>query len=119
MTGDTGSHTAQSPMNRVGAHLGHNERSNALRRYLKSKGIALESCHDLQFAAYGPLGNVPEDKELYRLARAKTAAVEKALWLDMEAAGLKMLNECPRCRTNHEAADFAAVRNAFAPFLRN
>lgn len=50
MTGDTGSGAAQSAMNRVSAHLGQNVRSNALRRYLKSKReIELEACGSLDF----------------------------------------------------------------------
>jgi hypothetical protein len=34
MTGDTGTARAQSAANRIGAHLGYNVHSNALRRYV-------------------------------------------------------------------------------------
>jgi hypothetical protein len=55
MTGDTGAALAQSAMNRVAAHLGSNIKSNALRRYLKSKcNMELEDCTSIDFYAFGP-----------------------------------------------------------------
>ena len=118
MTGDTGSYRAQSPLNRVGAHLGHNEQSNTLRRYLRTKGIDIENCDALEFAAYGPIGCVPSEKAEYRLARARIAALEKRLWQDMQAAGMDMLNQCPACNTRHDPEIFKSVRAAFEPFFK-
>jgi hypothetical protein len=118
MTGDTGSYRAQSPLNRVGAHLGHNEQSNTLRRYLGTKGIEIENCDALEFAAYGPIGIVPSEKADYRLARARIAALEKRLWQDMQAARMDMLNQCPACNTQHDPEIFKSVRAAFEPFFK-
>ena len=117
MTGDTGSGKAQSPINRVSAHLGPNEQSNALRRYLGANGTEIESCDGLEFAAYGPIGSVPTETAEYRVARAKIAALEKHLWQDMEAEGRDMLNRCPSCRTPHDPKLFEILRAAFVPFF--
>jgi hypothetical protein len=119
MTGDTGSYSAQSPLNRVGAHLGHNERSNALRRYLRTKGIVIESCDALEFAAYGPIGSVPSERAEYRAARARIAALEKCLWQHMDGIGIEMLNQCPACNTSRDPKIFETMRRAFAPFLES
>lgn len=47
MTGDTGSYSAQSPINRVSGHLGSNEYANALRQYAEKKDINLNG--DIRF----------------------------------------------------------------------
>src|SRR5580704_8009090 len=60
MTGDTGSYKAQSPINRVSAHLGSNKQSNTLRQDAEEKGIDLSTCQAIEFAAYGPILKVPE-----------------------------------------------------------
>ena len=95
MTGDTGSGAAQSAMNRVSAHLGQNVRSNALRRYLKSKReIELEACGSLDFFAYGPV--YPQLLQTdYPLQRARVARIEKELWKCLERSGYDMLNTQP------------------------
>src|SRR5690348_7782395 len=59
MTGDTGSYSAQSPLNRVSGHLGSNEHANALRQYAVKKGVNLDSCWKIELAAYGPISTVP------------------------------------------------------------
>jgi|SRR5665213_3290997 len=117
MTGDTGSYSAQSAINRVSAHLGHNKLSNTLGRYLKREGIEIESCNTLEFAAFGPIGTVPTDKAQYRVARAEIAAIEKHLWQNMHAAGMDMLNQCPACKAQHNPKIFKLVRAAFTPFF--
>ena len=117
MTGDTGSYSAQSPINRISAHLGHNKRSNALQRYLKREGIEIESCDALEFAAFGPIGTVPTEKTQYRVARAEIAAIEKHLWQHMHAAGMDMLNQCPASKAQHNPKIFKLVRAAFTPFF--
>ncbi len=118
MTGDAGSFSAQSPLNRFSAHLGTNERSNALRRYLAAKGIEVQDCQGLDFAAYGPIGDVPTERSAYRVARTKIAALEKRLWQEIQEAGMDMLNRCPTCKTRHDHTTFAAMRAAFAPFFK-
>ena len=119
MTGDTGSYNAQSPINRVSAHLSNNPHSNALRRHAEDKKIDLEACRRLELAAFGPISKVPKnDKEAYRAERRKVAALEKALWLALEKEGHQMLNGCPRCTIECSAARLATVRDAFAGFLK-
>jgi hypothetical protein len=72
MTGDTGSYSAQSPFNRVSAHLGLNLKSNPLRKYLGLRGVDPEDCTNLDFTAYGPLYEVPTDlKDYQRIRRAE------------------------------------------------
>jgi hypothetical protein len=118
MTGDTGSSRAQSPINRLSAHLGFNPRNNALRRGVERMGIKFETCHSMKFAAYGPISEVPEDnEETYRAERRKVAALEKALWLALKKDGRDMVNDCPHCRDECDAKQLAAARSAFASFM--
>jgi len=119
MTGDTGSYRAQSPVNRVSAHLGHNERNNALRRCMKRNGIEIERCDSIEFAAYGPIGNVPVDRVDYRAARSMVAALEKRLWQHMESEGMDMLNSCPSCTTPYDDKTFELVRSELEPFFKS
>jgi hypothetical protein len=119
MTGDTGSYRAQSPFNRVSAHLGSNDKSNALRRYLRLKDIDPETCIALAFAAYGPMYEVPvpTDREAYQRMRGKVAALEKALWLFLENSGCSRLNSCPRSTSDLDKEMWPAVRSAFGRHL--
>lgn len=122
MTGDTGSYSAQSPINRVSAHLGSNEYANALRQYAEKKKINLNSCWKIELAAFGPISTVPAitddaSKALYRAERRKVAALEKALWTALKEDGYAMLNECPKCISAHDSAHLASIRESFAPLL--
>jgi hypothetical protein len=119
MMGDTGSYRAQSPMNRVAAHIGNNKRSNALLRYLGRRGIVLHTCDKLEFGAYGPIGEVPAEREAYRRARGRIAALEKALWLEFKSSGAEMVNNCPACSIPVVPSEFKPVRKAFASFLNS
>jgi hypothetical protein len=122
MTGDTGSYSAQSPLNRVSGHLGSNEHANALRQYAVKKGVNLDSCWKIELAAYGPISTVPVitddlSRDLYRAERRKVAALEKALWLALSESGHAMLNECPKCTSGHDRERLTIIRKAFAPLL--
>lgn len=114
MTGDTGSLVAQSPFNRVSAHLGSNERSNPIRRYLTQRGVDAEGCHAIDFAAYGPLYEVPVERDLYLVMRGKVAAMEKELWLFLHNASFDLLNQCPPCNFSLDQEVWKSVRSAFA-----
>ena len=122
MTGDTGSYSAQSPINRVSGHLGWNENANALRKYAESKDIKLDSCWKIELAAFGPISTVPviaddTSKALYRAKRRKVAALEKALWVGLSESGHTMLNDCPKCTSDHARDHLVIIREAFAQLL--
>jgi hypothetical protein len=124
MTGDTGSYSAQSPINRVSAHLGSNENANALRYYAQQHEIDLEGCHRIEFFAYGPISTVPKitdetSKALYRQERQKVAAIEKAIWLEMQRRGCFLINPCPGCRTSANHAHLAMALEAFSGALNS
>src|SRR5882762_5836195 len=53
-TGDSSSHNAQSPFNRMSQHLGFNKRSNVLRRRMEILGIEPETCI-FRLVAHGPI----------------------------------------------------------------
>ena len=115
ITGDTGSKVAQSPFNRVCAHLSMNTRSNTLRRCLRSRhGSVPKNCRSLNFKAFGPIGSVPKEREEYRRSRAQVAALESALWLALERAGYAMLNKQPRSLTNLDKSKWSAALMAVA-----
>jgi hypothetical protein len=118
MTGDTGSGVAQSPVNRVSAHLGFNPNNNTLRRYAACKGIDLEKCRNIDFAAFGPISRVPNNNgEAYRIKRGKIAALEKALWCALNDKQ-EMLNKCPSSKAICDKSQINAALRAFAPFLK-
>jgi hypothetical protein len=114
MTGDTGSYKAGSPLKRVGDHLGFNEKSNPLRKYLEKKGCPPERCKEMELMAFGPIGKVPEDKELYKRERGKIAALEKALCAAMRAAEYEVLHGDPRCNFECDPAHWSELKTACA-----
>ena len=115
MTGDTGSYKAQSPFNRLAAHLGSNSKSNAIQRYLKLKKIDSGSCLTFDFTAYGPLTEVPTEKAAYQLARGNVSGLEKSLWLALKKADCDMLNVCPNSKFQ---ADELLSKVIFAEFAK-
>jgi hypothetical protein len=113
MTGDTGAGIAQSAMNRVAAHLGRNIRSNALRKYLKTKrDVELEDCLSLDFFAFGPVYPEPARVD-YPTIQAKVAALEKHLWARMQSAKYEMLNNQPQATAQFDPDRWSAVCTAF------
>jgi hypothetical protein len=114
MTGDTGSFMAGSPLKRAADHLGFNEKSNALRKYLERKGCPPEKCRMLDLMAFGPIGDVPPDREEYRVARGKIAALDKALCNALRAANYEVLHEDPRCNFEFDAERWAELKAAFS-----
>jgi hypothetical protein len=115
-TGDSSSINAQSPFNRMGQHLGFNEKSNVLRRHLESKSIAPETC-SFRLIAHGPILKETKTKDEHRKRRDITAAMEKALADEMTAVGYNVLNTV-NCRMKLNEARFAPVRAAFAKHFK-
>jgi hypothetical protein len=112
MTGDTGSARAQSAANRVAAHLGFGI-ANALREYLlREKQIHLEDCRSLDFFGSGPVYPDPAPAD-YPAVRGKVAALEKHLWIRMEASGYEMLNPRPQTKVSLDEARWNEVRASF------
>lgn len=114
MTGDTSTYNPQSPFKRATDHLGFNDNSNPLRRYLNEKGHALESCSALGLVAYGPLYDVPSDPKAYRATRGKVAALERELSGALRAANYEVVHADPGCRFEYEPAKFSELLAAFA-----
>src|SRR5579864_5334936 len=67
-TGDSSSDNAQSPFNRMAQHLGFNEKSNPLRRYLKAESVSPEDC-TFRLVAYGPIVEEAEGPDEHRERR--------------------------------------------------
>jgi hypothetical protein len=111
-TGDSSSINAQSPFNRMGQHLGFNEKSNVLRRHLKGKKINPDSC-SFRLIAHGPILKEAKTKDEHRKRRDSIAAMEKALANEMTEVGYKVINTV-NCRKKLDAPKFALVRAAFA-----
>ena len=111
-TGDSSSINAQSPFNRIGQHLGFNEKSNVLRRHLKDKKINPDSC-SFRLVAHGPILKEAKTKDEHRKRRDIIAAMEKALAEEMTAAGYNVINTV-NSRMKLNVAKFASVRAAFA-----
>lgn len=114
MTGDTGSYVAGSPLKRAADHLGFNEKSNPLRKYLERKGCPPEKCRMLDLMAFGPIGEVPTDPELYKPARGKIAALEKALCSALRAAKYEVLHDDPACRFKYDENRWKELVTAFS-----
>lgn len=110
-TGDSSSANAQSPFNRMGQHLGRNEKSNVLLRHLKMKNIEPEKCK-FQLFSYGPILIEAKSREEHRTSRDSVAAMEKALADAMQAAGYRVMNTVA-CRKPLDVKLFDDVRSAF------
>ncbi len=111
-TGDSSSVNAQSPFNRMGQHLGFNEKSNVLRRHLEGKKTNPDTC-SFRLIAHGPIFKEATIKEEHRKRRDSIASMEKALADEMTAAGYNVINTV-NCRKKLNVAKFASVRAAFA-----
>lgn len=114
-TGDSSSSNAQSPFNRMGQHLGFNDKSNVLRRRLINKRLAPEKC-GFRLIAHGPVLKEVATQEEHRGPRDITAALEKALAAALSEAGYTVLNTV-NCRKPLDDSLFADVRAAFAAEL--
>jgi hypothetical protein len=115
-TGDSSSHNAQSPFNRMGQHLGFNEKSNVLRRHLSDKNIDPETC-SFRLIAHGPIVKEAKTKDEHWKRRDSIAAMEKALAEEMIAAGYNVINTV-KCLKKLDVTKFASVRAAFALQLK-
>jgi hypothetical protein len=111
-TGDSSSHHAQSPFNRMGQHLGFKKESNALRRYLTARGVRPEDCN-FKLVAHGPILKEGTSRETHRECRDKIAAMEKALAEAMAAAGYDVVNAV-NSRIKLDSEMFFCVLNAFS-----
>lgn len=110
-TGDSSSHNAQSPFNRMSQHLGSNVKSNVLRRHLESRNINPEEC-SFSMNAFGPIQSETETLEQHRSARDSVSALEKALADSMRSARYNVINEV-NCR---KALDMQLFSNVLAAF---
>jgi hypothetical protein len=110
-TGDNSSSNAQSPFNRMGQHLGFNDKSNVLRCRLQKRGIEPELC-SFRLFAHGPIIKEAAAFEEHRVQRDIVAAFEKALASALCAAGYNVIN-IVNCRRPLDASLFAEIRNAF------
>lgn len=111
-TGDSSSINAQSPFNRMGQHLGFNDKSNVLRRRLEGEGIDPAKC-TFRLIAHGPIFEEARTKELHQKRRDTLAAQEMALAEAMAEAGYKVMNKV-NCRKVLDKGKFNHIRNAFA-----
>ncbi|MCC4767383.1 hypothetical protein FXW07_12315 [Methanosarcina sp. DH1] len=111
-TGDSSSINAQSPFNRMGQHLGFNDKSNVLRRHLEGKGIDPAKC-TFRLVAHGPILEEATTKEVHQKRRDILAALEMALAEAMAEAGYKVMNTV-NCRKMLNIEQFNKIRNAFA-----
>ncbi len=111
-TGDSSSSNAQSPFNRMGQHLGFNDKSNVLRRHLKGMGIEPGTC-SFRLVAHGPLLAESKDHDEHRKCRDSVAAMEKALADGMTRAGYTVINTV-NCKQRFDEETFANVKAAFA-----
>ena len=104
-TGDSSSPNATAPYTRMGQHLGYVTNQNALRAYLKRRGIAPEDCDSFVLTAFGPIyGEIEKDgsdgptlMQRHIPYRDNTAVMERRLCEDLRAAGYEVMNEV-RCR---------------------
>jgi hypothetical protein len=118
-TGDSSSANAQSAFNRMGAHLGTNEKSNVLRKRLRNLNIAPEDC-EFRLVTYGPIfGEAPEKTTFaHEPLRDLNAALEKKLAEELLAAGYQVINTV-HCKRPLNTALYAHVREAFAASSRS
>jgi hypothetical protein len=114
-TGDSSSINAQSPFNRMGQHLGFNDRANVLRRRLMRQNVNPEAC-SFRLVAYGPILGEADIQKLHRTRRDMTASLEKALADAMGEAGYTVINSVD-CRIPVAAKVFASVRAAFTAYF--
>lgn len=113
-TGDSSSLNAQSPFNRMGQHLGFNEKSNVLRRYLTGAGrdLDLAKC-SFRLVAHGPILGEAFGVEEHRRCRDIVAALEKELADAMREAGYEVINRI-HCRRPLHPELFNDVRAALS-----
>lgn len=116
-TGDSSSVNAQSPFNRMGAHLGFNVKSNVLRRRLMKNGIDPELC-SFRLIAHGPIMKEAVSLEEHYKQRDIIAALEKALASALCDAGCNVINTV-NCRMPLNEKTFADIRSAFSADFPN
>src|SRR5208337_1786960 len=95
-TGDSSSNNAQSPFNRMGQHLGFNDKGNPLRRYLRAEGADPEKC-SFRLVTHGPILEEATTTGEHRKRRDRIGAMEKALSAATASAGYNVMNPI-RCR---------------------
>lgn len=123
-TGDNSSPHAVAPYTRMGQHLGFQKNQNALRKYLEGEGIKPEECSALHLIAHGPIyPQIEGDKSTkaarkalmpaHDVPRKAVAAMEKALAVDLKAAGYAVMNPV-HCGATLDTVAYAPIRAAFA-----
>jgi hypothetical protein len=108
-TGVSSSPHAPSPFRCMGQHLDPSlhARGNALGKRLKDRRIDPESCM-FQMTAIGPIFDEQETMDDHRPLMYKTAALERALAVELKQRGYDVLGTHD-CNTEPEPALFAAL----------
>lgn len=118
-TGDSSSHNAQSPFNRMGQHLGFNKSNNVLRKQLGAKGLSPEQCA-FRLVSHGPIFPESKDPHEHKRLVGVVGALERDLAKAMGAAGYSVLNTVSS-KSLGDPTLLTAVLSAFAdafPVLR-
>lgn len=116
-TGDSSSTNAQSPFNRMGQHLGFNDKSNVLRQRLRARGVDPLKCI-FRLVAHGPVLGETKTRAKHLERRDRVAALEKTLATAMAASGYDVINTINR-RIELDAEMFVRVRAAFAAYFKD
>jgi hypothetical protein len=111
-TGDSSSPHAQSPIVRMGQHLGHQPNQNALRRNMESNGISPEHCSLMELVTHGAIFPEADGMDAHRVHRDKISALEKKLADSLTDAGYNVLNEV-KSRKELDPELWRDVRAAF------
>lgn len=111
-TGDESSPHASATYDRFGQNLGRNDRQNALRRNLETRGITLPQVDYYDFLFYGPVHPEATDMAAHIPLRDAVAAAEKKLADSLGAAGYTVLNRV-NCRRPLDPALWDQVRAGF------
>lgn len=111
MTGDIASDRAQSPFNRMSAHLGSNVRNNALKTYLRRSGLRPESCHFELIAK--EIQEPARTQAAFRSAWEDTRGLERRLADGLNRAGYVVMNHPINNRQQCSPASWAIAHRSF------
>lgn len=115
-TGDSSSSRANPPYQRMGQHLGHNEKQNPLRKCLTGRKVQPENCTKYDLISYGPIFSEQPDMDKHKGPRDIVAALEKRLADTLGSAGYCVLNSV-KCRKPVDEALWSEVQNSFAKYF--
>ena len=110
-TGDSSSTNAQSPFNRMGQHLGRNNRANVLHRCLIREKFDPARC-SFRLVTSGPVFDEPSELNDHLRCRDVVAGLEMALAAAMREAGYRVVNNV-YSKKPVDAALFAEIHKSF------